>query len=199
MTIFFRSTQLVTYIFVLYVIFMGHVYTLSLFIFLAASCSTIKVSDRKGKDISINSTNSQRLNGKYLNKSFDTTSYRRLLWQEIDDKTKYNEDFEKAIVKVATVNDTQLEMTLLLNDSLVNKIRLKGVYKKGYFNIKRQLDASFKYGPLWTLGDKKMCIGLSKENNLVLLTSSSNTALLILFPIGGAGDKNILSCFQRID
>ncbi len=178
---------------------MRKAFVISSFIFLAASCSTIKVSERKEKDVSINPSNALKLNGKYSNESSGATNNKRFLWGAVNNKTRYNGSPEKTIVEVKKANDKQLEIALLLNDSLVDRIILKGKYKKGYFSIRKQYDASFKYGPLWTLGDKKRYIGLSKENNLVLITSSSNTVLLILFPIGGAGDNSVISYYHRID
>lgn len=178
---------------------MKHLYALAILFFFAASCSTIKFSERSEKDIWLNSKNFQKLDGKYLNKISDRTSnYKRFLWQERDDAQLGIPGFEKAIVQIKTLNDTKLEMSLLLNDSLIKMIQLKGVYKNGYFKIKTKPDASFKYGPLWTLSTKKMYVSLTKENNLVLLESNGNTAFLILFPVSGAGD-NTVSYFHRID
>ena len=172
---------------------MRHISIVGLLIFLATSCSTIKVFNRREKDISLNSINSQKLNGKYSNRSLDKS-----LWQAFDDKMTSNKDLENATIQIQAVNKTQLSISLLLNDRLINQIKLKGAYKNGYFSIEGHLYASFKYGPIWTLDMTKMYIGLSNENDLVLLTQYSTNAFVVLMPVGGAEDHDV-TYFHRID
>jgi len=173
-------------------------YLFILFILFLIACSSIKVSKRQGKDVALSLTNSYILNGIYSNKMDSSTSYSRLLWGELSDSSGHIKNVDSTIVQIETIDKSKLKFTLLLNDSSIGRIELNGVYKNGYFYAKRN-KARLEFGPIWTYDTKKIFLGLTKGNDLVVTSSSSNTAFLILFPIGGAGDNNIVTYFHRLN
>src|ERR1035437_3361957 len=178
----------------------------SIFIFfiffslLVSSCSTVDLATRKGKDISLNSNEYLKLKGTYSNQSLDTNrfNFNRRLFENfnLDTLGRGQIGFYADIIPI---DDETLTVNLYRKDKIntqdefIKCLTLKGKFKDGYFKVKRQYPTKFIAGPLlWILGEHQSCIGLTKENNLVVLDSGGEGALfLIVLPIFVAGgDKH---------
>jgi hypothetical protein len=90
---------------------------------------------------------------------------------------------------------------VLDNEFTIDSLTIKGKYRRGYFKVKRQWDASFIAGPLlWVLGDNFKYVGLTEENKLVIINSGSGgVMLLVAFPIFGAGSGQFENEYERIE
>jgi len=163
---------------------------------LASSCSTVNLTARKGKDFSLTSNEYLKLKGVYLNQSSDTssTNFKRTLFENftLDTLGRKQTGFYSDIIpiddKTLTVNLYRHDK-LYIQDKLIKSLTLKGKFKDGYFKVKRKYPTKFIAGPLlWVLGEHLSYIGLTKENNLVILDSGgAGILLLVVVPIFVAG------------
>lgn len=161
-----------------------------------SSCSTVNLKVRKGKDIVISSTNYQKLKGTYENQLLDTIglNFTKTLFdnftigtykkRQSDFYTNFYTNFYTEIIPVDSftlkLNFYKHEEILIKNE-LVKSITLKGELKNGYFKVKRQYPTKFIAGPLlWMLGEKQNYIGLTNDNNLVVLNSGGKGALFLI-------------------
>lgn len=157
-------------------------YTISLFLILVNfSCSTLRLSERKDKDISLNSINANKLIGSYY--SIDTIK------GAIDTTT----------IVIETVNKNQLIYRYYNSDTPMTRIICKGRFRNGYFKVRPSWEVNFIFGPLfWILQDNAFCIGLSKSHELVFLKAySGGVAFLLVAPVGAAGGGQYEEIFNR--
>jgi hypothetical protein len=153
------------------------------------SCSSAKLSARYNKDVELNDSNFDQLKGNYSNFTTDTIHRNRTLFSNFQTDTLYSKS--AYTVEIIPIGNKMLELRLNRNDTLMSSIRINGKYRKGYFKVKRQWNSEFIVGPLvWLLGDNLKYVGLTKSDDLVILSSSGGVMLLIVFPIFAAGTQN---------
>jgi len=171
---------------------------LSLFI---SSCSTVNLKARAGKDVFLSSVDHEKFKGAYSNLPIDTNYRRRGLYCYF---TKGNKDTlciqKQYSVEIIPVDAKTLTVNLNDNEMLIQRLTLKGKYKKGYFKAKRQFLFSGVVGPLvWVFGENINYLGLSKDNNLVVLNSGGAGVLFfIVLPIFVAGGNKHDHEYRRI-
>ncbi|MCW3101736.1 MAG: hypothetical protein JWO09_176 [Bacteroidetes bacterium] len=173
------------------------------FIFFAlftSSCSTVNLSARKGKDLSLNSNDYLKLKGTYSNLALDTNraTFKRTLFENftLDTLGRSQTGFYSELIpidnKTLTVNFYK-HNKLYAKDELVKSVTLKGKFKDGYFKIKRKYPVRFIAGPLlWVLGERQSYVGLTNDNNIVILDSRGKGVLFFIvlpFFVAG-GDKH---------
>lgn len=151
-------------------------------------CSSVKLANRYGKDIELTSANFNQLTGKYSNTSLDTIHFNRTLIGNFQFDTLFKQK-ESSFVIIEPLDEKTLILKLIKSDINICALTVKGKFRKGYFKVKREWKASFIAGPLlWILGENLNYLGLTSENNLVLVNSGgSGFLLLIAFPIFAAG------------
>lgn len=147
------------------------------------SCTTVKLPNRKGKDIVLSSDNFMQLNGIYTNNSSDSTGKRRNLWNNFE--TDSLNDYSGYKVSIFPNDLNSLKLKIFYEDSIVFVTMLGGHYKDGYFAIEREWTTEFIAGPaIWFLNNNIRYIGLDKNNNLVVLNSGNKLLiLLMMFPV----------------
>ena len=173
-----------------------YISTIVFFTLLVSSCSTVNLTARKGKDISLNSNDYLKLKGTYSNQSLDTNrfNFKRTLYENftLDTLGRRQTGF---YVDILPIDEKTLTVNLYRNDNLytqdelIKSVTLKGKFKSGYFKVKRQYPKKFIAGPLlWVFGEHLSCIGLTNENNIVVLDSGgAGVLLLVVVPIFVAG------------
>ena len=152
------------------------------------SCRSIDLSSRRGKDYSSNSTNISILNGIYIN-SPDSASDLYSAWQRLDNKTLSipNDSY----IQIKVLSERKLQATLLSQNKSIDEKILKGKNKKGYFVLRNRYKAKLNFGPfLWTFAGFKIYLGVTKENNLILLESNAGTTIVLILPVFPAGDRH---------
>jgi len=166
--------------------------------FLICSCSTIKLKSRKGKDIHLDKSSFVALSGSFKNTKNDTLPFQMELFSNFNYDTPYSQ--KNLIINFTPVDKHELKLKVFDNEFTVDSLTIKGTYRRGYFKVRRQWSASFIVGPLvWILGDNFKYIGLTNENNLVILNSGSGgVMLLVAFPIFGAGSGQFENEYERI-
>lgn len=166
---------------------------------LICSCSTIKLKSRKGKDIQLDKRSFNVLRGSFKNTKKDTVHFQRTLFSNFDYDTVYNQ--KNLIVNFTPVDKHHIKLKVLDNEFTIDSLTIKGKYKRGYFKVRRQWEASFIVGPLvWVLGDNFKYVGLTGENKLVIINSGSGgVMLLVAFPIFGAGSGQFENEYERIE
>ena len=173
-----------------------YISTIVFFTLLIFSCSTVNLTARKGKDLQLNSNEYLKLKGTYSNQPIDTNrfSFKRTLYENftLDTLGKRQPGFYAEILpideKTLTVNLYRHDK-LYTQDELIKSVTLKGKFKSGYFKVKRQYPKKFIAGPvLWIFVEHLSYIGLTNDNNLVVLDSGgTGVLLLVVIPIFVAG------------
>lgn len=165
---------------------------------LSTACTSVKLTSRYGKDIELTPINLNQLKGKYSNISLDTVHFNRTLIGNFQFDTLFKQK-ESSFVTIEPLDAKTLNLNLFKADSNICTMTVKGKFRKGYFKVKRQWNSSFIAGPLlWILGDNLKYLGLTNENNLVIINSGDGgVMLLIAFPIFAAGSRQFINEYQR--
>ena len=139
------------------------------------------------------------LSGSFNNTKNDTVHFQRTLFSNFDYDLDYSQ--KNLIINLTPVDKHQIKLKVLDNAFTVDSLTIKGKFRRGYFKVRRQWDASFIAGPLlWVLGDNFKYVGLTKENKLVIINSGSGgVMLLVAFPIFGAGSGQFENEYERIE
>lgn len=154
---------------------------------LVCSCSTVRLKNRKGLDIHLDANSFDKLSGNYKNSKNDTTYLRRTLYNNFNYDTLYRH--KDLIVNITSIDKNKIKLKVFDNETAIDSLTIKGKYRKGYFKARREVNANFIAGPLlWVLAENTKYIGLSNDNNLVIMNSGDcGYLLLIAFPIFAAG------------
>ena len=148
------------------------------------SCSSIHLTNRIA-DRQLDANSFQELNGTYLNKALDTIPLGSTLFAHFKN-IKYEPKYPRkyASVTLTTIDMKTLGVKLLNNDTIVDSLIVKGKYKEGYFKVRRRWLANFFAGALiWGIGDDFKYLGLTKENNLIILNSSDAVMFITAVPV----------------
>ena len=167
-------------------------------IILLGSCSTISKIDRDEKDLSLCDSNIKTINGTFLNKDLRS---KRDIYNLINSSKRHYKSFntDSVSVKLTLITEKEIELSFIICDSFLTTIRLKGKLKNGYFCAKTKINLISPFFPiLWGPGIYYIDIGLTKENDLVILDSESSAAFFIVFPFFAVGNENA-SEFKRIE
>ncbi len=107
---------------------------------------------------------------------------------------------EELIVELTPINNYSIELSYYHSDTLINSKIVRGKYQKGYFMEKLDVNTSFPIGPLlWVLAYNRRCIGLSNQDNLVLINSGwSAMGIMVLFPVFADGADQYQNEYLRI-
>ena len=135
------------------------------------SCSYIRLNGRKDKDIYITDHNSSLLLGSYY----------------ITDTLRSAND--TMLIVIDSVGRKAIFYQYSDSSKQMRHGVYKGHFKKGYFKVKKEYTFTFIFGPLlYMVQDDYLCIGLSRNNELVLVkTYPGSVLLLVAFPVGAAG------------
>ncbi len=141
--------------------------------------------------MTLNNETFKELNGEFV---FDSTHQKYFLKRFSNDT--FNIDIFK--IKLTTLSERTINVQYIKNDSILKSYELQGRLKKnGYFKIRTKLSTNFIFGPLvWGLGQNCRAIGLTKDNDLVLITDSGGTLFVLFIPLG-ASSVQIESEFKR--
>jgi hypothetical protein len=153
---------------------------------MVCSCSTVRLKSRNGLDIHLDANSFDKLGGDYNNSKIDT-NFRRTLYSNFNYDTLNKQ--KDLIVSITPIDKNKIQLRLLANETAIDSLTIKGKYRKGYFKVRREVNAKFIAGPLlWVLAENTKYIGLTNDNNLVIIHSGgSGFLLLIAFPIFAAG------------
>ncbi len=162
------------------------------------SCSTIRLTNRNEKDIHLHAGNFENLKGNYSNLTTDTIHLSRTLFNNFQFDTLYRQKHYS--VDIVPIDHKKLSFKLYNKDSLIQSLNVKGKFKRGYFKVKRGYKTKFIAGPLlWVFGENLKYIGLTKNNNLVVINlGSSGFLMLIVIPIFAAGGGQFVNEYTRM-
>jgi hypothetical protein len=165
---------------------------------LICSCSTIRLKSRKGKDIHLDVSSIDKINGDYKNSNSDSLYFQSTLYNNFNDNTIYRKN--ELQINIEALDKHHIKLRVFDNETIIDSLTIKGKYRRGYFKIKRQWNSSFIFGPLiWELGDNFKYLGVTKENKLVIIDSGNGgVMLLVAFPIMGAGGGQVEHEYERI-
>ena len=168
-----------------------------------SSCSSVKLETRNGKDQQLTSSSFEKLNGTFSNLPADTNYLNRTLYCHFTNENKRKDSICSGVqytVELLSTDSRSLTIALKTNETTVRKITLKGKYKEGYFKANRHISLHGLLGPLlWIFGENIIYIGLTNENNLIVINSGGAGALLIVaFPISISGGERRDTEYIRI-
>jgi hypothetical protein len=167
-----------------------------------SSCSTINKIDRTGMDINIDSTNYHKINGQYSNLGIEQSgpvsgSVYHIFYGY---KTFHKRiDYTKATVSLKAINEKKIELCYLYGDSIVKSTILKGKYENGYFSINTRYGILNPFFPiLWGPANYKRIIGITKNNDLVILDTRNAIVIFLVIPFWGSGGDTYNE-FKRLE
>lgn len=154
------------------------------------SCSTINQIDRTNKDISLDNKNFNKLNGIYSNKNINSPwTFDGIIYQHNSSYKALNNDSIR--VRLKTTSENKLEIDFLKNDICLKSLKLQGKYSDGYFSMKPKFRFLTPFFPLlWGPGFYNLSLGITKNNNLVLLESHGGVTVLIVLPFFASGAQS---------
>lgn len=164
---------------------------------LICSCSAVRFKDRIEKDVRLDSNSFDKLSGDFKNSKNDTTNFRRTLYNNFNYDTLYRQ--QDLIVNFTPIDKNRIKLKVLDNETVIDSLTIKGKYRKGYFKVRTEVKANFIAGPLlWVLAENTKYIGITNDNNLVILNSGgSGFLLLIAFPIFAASGGQTTIEYER--
>lgn len=154
---------------------------------LLASCSTVNLNNRKGKDVALSKDSYHQLEGVFYNGTIDSLPKRYSLYSQLKyDTTHQPQHLE---VRVTPIDAESIRFELLENNKVIDTLKINGKYHKGYFKAKRNRNTTFIAGPLlWIISDDFKCLGLSNSSNLVVVNSGGSGIMwFTILPIYSAG------------
>lgn len=175
----------------------------SLLIVELSSCSSVKLETRNGKDQQLTSASFEKLAGTFSNLPADSNNTNQTLFCNFTNENKRKDTVcsgNQFTVELLSTGPRSLTLALKTNETTIRKITLKGKYKEGYFKANRHISLHGLLGPLlWVFGENIIYIGLTNENNLIVLNSGGAGALLVVaFPISISGGERRDTEFMRI-
>jgi hypothetical protein len=156
---------------------------------MATSCSSINLKQRKDRDIYLDHSNFNQLTGKYstYRDYFNANSILSPFSSVRLDSLINDSSFK---INVEANGLDELRIGFFLNDSLITRTTLKGKYRRGYFSPKRKWIAKMAVGPLvWVFGSHTNLIGLTNENDLIIVSSRGGLSIVIAMPVFAAGGQ----------
>lgn len=155
--------------------------------FLVCSCSTVRLKSRIGKDQHLDVNSFDKLSGDFKNSKNDTVYLYRTLYNNFNYDTIYRQ--KDLSVNLTPIDKNKVKLKVFDKETVIDSLTIKGKYRRGYFKVRREVNANFIAGPLlWVLAENTKYIGLTKDNNLVIMNSGgSGFLLLIALPIFAAG------------
>jgi hypothetical protein len=162
------------------------------------SCSTIDKIDRGNKDYALDNTNHSKLTGIYSNKNIESTwSIYEMLYDRKLFHQKLNND--SILVGLKIVNDNKLELSFFKNKSCIKTVKLKGKYENGYFLVNARFGLLSPFFPLlWGPGIYNMSIGITKNDDLVVLESHGGASIFVIVPFFAGGGESDVE-FRRVE
>jgi hypothetical protein len=163
-----------------------------------SSCSTISKIDRAGKDYNIDNKSFERINGRYNNRNTQSnwTIYDMLYDRRLFHKKLKN---DSVVVVIKAINAKKLELSFVKGNTCFRKQKLRGHYENGYFSVNAKFGFLSPLFPiLWGPGTYNMSIGISKNDNLVILESHGGTAIFLVIPFFASGSEGDYE-FKRLE
>ncbi|AXY73264.1 hypothetical protein D3H65_04405 [Paraflavitalea soli] len=170
---------------------------------LLTSCATINISDRNKvkTDQQLTSTDIAKLNGTFTNKANDSLPLGvNTLWDRLFNHPEPMKDrWAHATVKLEVASPTAITLSLMDADKLIDTRTVRFKYKKGYIKLRTQMNGKMLVGPLlWGLQVSKSYLGLTVDNQLILLNSKGGTLMVICVPAFGSGGENDIA-YRRVE
>jgi hypothetical protein len=171
---------------------------LFLLIVLTCSCSSVRLKGREEKPLDAEKLH--ELKGSYLNGRSDSLDfYNRQLFRQLGKDTTTRNDGCR--VEILPQDANTLEVLLFDGDQLVADATVKGRFKRGYFRVRREWQVKGVAGPiLWMMSENVKYIGLTNDNDLVVLHSGGSGMLFFLaLPLFAAGGGQFENTYQRLE
>lgn len=157
---------------------------------MATSCSTIEKIDRKGKDKILDASNLPLITGAYSN------AHQLLdILKQRESAPKYIKDDSALKVIMTAVDDRTVKLEFSNHNKLLYSKTLKGKIDKGYFKAKPKAVLSLEplFPILWGPGVYNLSLGLTQDNDLVVLESHTGIALVTFLPLfAGGGERDVV-------
>lgn len=150
------------------------------------SCSTVNLTNRKGKDAQLSESSYHQLEGVFQNGTIDSLPKRYALYSQLKYDTAHQ--FEHLKVRVTPIDASSIRFELLENDEVLDSLTLEGKFRGGYFKANKKRNVNFIAGPLlWIVSDNFKCLGLTKGGDMVMINSGGSGIMwLVILPIFSA-------------
>ncbi len=157
-------------------------------LFLSSCVSTYDLMDSHATDVARFSTT--ELNGNYVNSE---DSIRRTLWATLYSSWSLRQDNitipDNAIINLHFESDKKLVATAIVNDTVLNRVELKGERKGDYFSIKRKLFV-IPIPAFWIHQETKVVLGKTQNGDVVVKYGDFNAGWILIMAAGGLHGYN---------
>jgi len=166
---------------------------------LITSCSSVKKATASENTIDIKNDNLSEFIGIYPNKPLNGDAEIFSLWSTLNFKAEKYENWAELKVKLKINSENQIIVDLIDNKKIIDTKILKGQIENGYYRIKKQFKSGFNYIVIWFLGDSSVKIGITENDELIVLRKSSGIAFLVAFPVFGSDTPLLETKYKRTD
>lgn len=157
-------------------------------LFLSSCVSTYDLLESHATDVIRFSTDD--LSGNYVNSE---DSIRRTLWATLYSSRSLRPDKttipDNAIINLHFESDKKLIAKAIVNDTVLNRVELKGKRKGDYFSIKRKL-LVIPIPAFWIHQETKVVLGKTQNGDVVVKYGDFNAGWILIMAGGGLHGYN---------
>ncbi|MFV0530809.1 MAG: hypothetical protein ACK5MD_05165 [Flavobacteriales bacterium] len=164
---------------------------LLMFLFLLNSCSSVKetMSHLESKPLTIQ--NLAQINGEYQNQAENGTADFTSLWSTIFYNSNDYENWQDLTVRLEIQSENSIKAELRKDSTILETKLLKGKIHNGYYLLNKQTKAKMMVFILvWGFGTSSVKIGVTTNNDLILMRKSGGVGMIVAFP-GFASDSKL--------
>ena len=163
------------------------------------SCASVRNVDASIDVTELSKANLNKITGIYKNKAINGEPEFSSLWSTLNFQADSIANWKNLNVKISLISKKSIKAELIDNGNVIAEKDFKGNLNKEYFLLKNQTKAELGVVIVWFLANSSVKIGLSENNELVLLRRSDGMALLVAFPVFGANSPTIETKYERIE
>lgn len=142
----------------------------------------------------------ENFSGDYSNidLSVEGKNFRNSLYNVFVDKKnqKEIEYWEVATIRLIVKSENTITAQYLLNNSITKQVDLKGKMHNGYFSVRRKISAVGFPFIFYMYHEKKLMLGLLKDNSLIVKAGISRFGMI--FIISGGNNDYLVFKYKKI-
>lgn len=163
-----------------------------------SGCTSVRTAQSSNTVIPLKESTLSLIDGVYKNQFADNEGIIFSAWSSINYRAKDPQDWKDLSVRIKVIEPTSILVELMDNNIILDKIILKGELRDGFFKIKRQWKADFRFVILWLLGSSDVKLIINENTDLIVIRQSGGAALLVAFPAFASESPVYETSYERI-
>ncbi|MBF4983382.1 hypothetical protein FNJ87_03215 [Nonlabens mediterrranea] len=169
-----------------------------LLIGILSSCASVRNSEASTAVTELTNKNLNSISAIYNNKAVNGEPEFSSLWSTLNFKSDSISNWKDLTVKISVKNKKLIVAELIDDGNVIAKKDFFGNLNKEYFLLKNQTKAELGIVIIWFLGNSSVKIGLTEDDELILLRRSDGMAMLVAFPVFASNSPTIETIYKRI-